>query len=94
MNAQTSVVRRFSVGPCVVLHEACEGLPRGRWIRIQRALERIRLLLGSPIASFRWARAKRRAASGKKKNSGASDWQGRRSNSFAACEQDGIVMGF
>lgn len=38
------------------------GLPEGTWIRLQRALGRLTLLMSSPIASFRWARAKRRAA--------------------------------
>ena len=51
------------------------------------------LILRSPIASFRWARAKHKALA-KLKQNGISDWQGRRSNSFAECEQDGIVMGF
>lgn len=50
-------------------------------------------LLRSPIASFRWARAKHKALA-KLTQNGVSGWQGRRSNSFAECEQDGIVMGF
>jgi hypothetical protein len=68
-------------------------LRSGRWARFQRGLKRAMLLLKSPIASFRWARAKRRAAASKRP-APSSDWQGRRSNSFAECEQDGIVMGF
>jgi hypothetical protein len=51
------------------------------------------LLLRSPIASFRWARAKCQAVANKKQN-GISNWQARRTNSFAECERDGIVMGF
>jgi hypothetical protein len=49
------------------------------------------LLLQSPIASLKWARAKRKALTPKQDSS--YDWQGRRSNSFAECERDGIIMG-
>ena len=66
------------------------GLQAGRWIKFRRALERIRSLLGSPIASLRWAIAKRRVNAGKKAMNGKC----RRSSSLVECEQDGIVMGF
>ena len=42
----------------IVSKQACK---QGKWTRVWRALGRIGLLLGSPIASFRWARAKRKA---------------------------------
>jgi hypothetical protein len=37
------------------------GAPAGRWSRIVKTMERIRLLSTSPIASWRWAMAKRKA---------------------------------
>ena len=94
MDARMRRVERPSADLLVVASDAGGGcLPLRRWARFQRALERTRLLLGSPIASLRWARAKRRAAA-RKKSAPASKWQGRRKNSLAECEQDGIVMGF
>jgi hypothetical protein len=60
---------------------------------LQKKLKRMLLLLRSPIASFHWARDKHKALAKLKQNA-ASGWQGRRSNSFAECERDGILMGF
>ena len=94
MDARMRRVERPSADLLVVASGTGGGcLPLGRWARFQRAWERAKLLLESPIASFRWARAKRRAAD-RKKPTPASGWQGRRKNSLAECEQDGIVMGF
>lgn len=70
--------------------EAVGDLQAGTWIKFRRALERIRLLMGSPIAALRWAIAQRRVKSGKKAINGKSP----RSSSLAECAQDGIVMGF
>lgn len=93
MNARMNRVERPNTGLFVIAcNNAGGSLPLGRWARLQRTLERARLLLGSPIASFRWAMAKKRLA--KKTPAGTLDWQGRRSKNFAQCEQDGIVMGF
>ena len=52
------------------------------------------LILRSPLVQFfRWAQAKHKALA-KVNQNGVSGWQGRRSNSLAECERDGIVMGF
>lgn len=79
----------------VVSAEAAGGRCRQteKWTLLQKKLKRMLLLLRSPIASFRWARIKHTALSRLKQNAGF-DWQGRRSNSFAECERDGILMGF
>lgn len=90
MNARIRIARRVCV-PTVVDSGTCSGLPQGKWRRFQRAVGRITLLLGSPIASFRWAMAKRRAIA--RKNGNTSDGQKSLSN-FAQYERDGIVMGF
>jgi hypothetical protein len=96
MNARTKLVAREPAALFVVSAKAAGG--RGcsqteRWTLLQKKLKRMLLILRSPIASFRWARAKQKAAA-KLKQNGIPDWQGRRSNSLAECEQDGIVMGF
>ena len=94
MNARMKkeIVRPYG-GPFVIsAGKAHEDLRQGGWTRFQRTLERIRLLLSSPIASFRWARAKRRSISGKK-GTGTSERKGCCSI-FADYERDGIVMGF
>ena len=66
MNARIKSVEQPGAGLLIVVsYKACSGLQQGRWTRIRRALGRIRLLLGAPIASFRWAKAKRRASSRK-----------------------------
>jgi len=96
MNARMKLKVPERAGLFVVSADAAGAdgrLPVGRWASLQNGLNRLLLLLQSPIASFRWAWAKRKAVAGKKQN-GVPDWQGRRSNSFAECEQDGIVMGF
>jgi hypothetical protein len=96
MNARMKLVARERAGLVVVCADmaGADGrLQAGKWVRLQNGLKRMLLLLHSPIASFRWARAKRKAVARKKQDS-VSNWQGRRTNSFAECERDGIVMGF
>jgi hypothetical protein len=94
MNARMKAVIRFNGGLLVISPDkACGGLQRGRWTRFQRTLERIRLLLGSPVASFRWARAKRRVES-RKKRMNTPENKGRRSNCLVDCVSDGIVPGY
>jgi len=94
MNARMKKVVRPYGGPFVIsAGKAHEDLQQGGWTRFQRTLERIRLLLSSPIASFRWARAKRKSAAGKK-GTGTSERKGRWFSTFADYERDGIVMGF
>jgi hypothetical protein len=96
MNARMKLIAREPSGLFVVsAHVAgADGcLQVGKWASLQNGLKRMLLLLRSPIASVRWAWAKRDAVASKKQNS-VSNWQGRRSNSFAECERDGIVMGF
>jgi hypothetical protein len=90
------LVAREHAALFVVSAEAAggRGCPHAeKWILLQNRLKQMLLLLRSPIASFRWARAKHKALARLKQNAGF-DWQGRRSNSFAECERDGIVMGF
>jgi hypothetical protein len=96
MNARTKLVALEPAALVIVSAEAAGGGGRSqteRWTLLQKRLKRMLLILRSPIASFRWARAKHKAL-GKQKQNGVSGWQGRRSNSLAKCEQDGIVMGF
>ena len=96
MSARTKLVAREPAALFVVSAKAADGHGRSqteRWTLLQKKLNRMLLILRSPIASFRWARAKQKALT-KLKQNGIPDWQGRRSNSFAECEQDGIVMGF
>jgi hypothetical protein len=93
MNARIRIVTRISVCPLVVSPAKENGLQAGKWERFQKTLGRIRLLSGSPIASLRWAIAKRRAETKKKQKNG-SNWLRRHCNNFAQYEQDGIVMGF
>ncbi len=90
MNARMNKAEHCQANLYLISPEVIGDLQAGRWIKFQRALERIRLLLGSPIASLRWAIAKRRINVGKKAMNG----KRRRSSSLAECEQDGIVMGF
>ena len=90
MNARMNKAEHCQANLYLISPEVIGGLQAGRWIKFQRALERIRLLLGSPIASLHWAIAKRRINAGKKAMNG----KRRRSNSLAECEQDGVVMGF
>lgn len=96
MNARMKLIARERAGLFVVSADVAGAdgrLQVGKWASLQNGLKRVLLLLQSPIASFRWAWAKREAVARKKQDS-ASNWQGRRANSFAECEQDGIVMGF
>jgi len=96
MSARIKLVAREPAALFVVSAKAAGDRgcsPTERWTLLQNKLNRMLLILRSPIASFRWARAKHKAAA-KLKQNGIPDWQGRRSNSFAECEQDGIVMGF
>ncbi len=93
MNARMRRIEGPNAGLLVIAYDAASGVQSGRWTRFLWALKRTRLLLGSPAASFRWAMAKRKAAA-RKEPVKTSGWQGRRKNSFAECEQDGIVMGF
>lgn len=93
MNARMKKVVRPHGGPFVIsAGKSREDLQQGGRIRFQRTLERIRLLLSSPIASFRWAIAKRRSAAGKK-GTGLPARKGWCST-FADYERDGIVMGY
>lgn len=94
MNARMKLIAQERAGLFVVCAEvagADGSLQAGKWARLQNGLKRMLLLLQSPIASFKWARAKHKALAPKQDSS--YDWQGRRSNSFAECERDGIVMG-
>jgi len=96
MNARTKLVAREPAALFVVSAEADGGRGRSqteKWTLLQKKLKRVLLILRSPIASILWARAKHKALA-KLKQNGVSDWQGRRSNSLAECERDGIVMGF
>ena len=96
MNARMKLAAREHAALFVISAEAAGGRGRshaGKWTSLQKKLKRMLLLLRSPIASFRWARAKHKALA-KLKQNGVSGWQGRRSNSFAECERDGILMGF
>jgi hypothetical protein len=94
MNARMKLVGRNCASLYVISHDRAGGsLELKNWIRLRRKLKRVSLLLRSPVASFRWAVAKCKAAPGKRQ-AGISGWQGRRSNNFAECEKDGIVMGF
>jgi hypothetical protein len=97
MNARTKLVAREPAALFVVSAEAAgdRGCSQtGKWASLQKKLKRMLLILRSPIASFRWARARHKALAKLKQNAAAFDWQGRRSNSFAECERDGILMGF
>jgi hypothetical protein len=93
MNARMRAVRPDSGLYVIVGCAAGVRVQLGRWARFQQVMERAKLLLGSPVASFRWACTKRRAVA-RKNPPTTSDWQGRRSHSFAESERDGIVMGF
>lgn len=95
MNARTKLLARERAALFVVSAEMAGGgcSQTGKWALLQKKLNRMPLILRSPTASFRWARAKHKALA-KLTQNGVSDWQGRRSNSFAECERDGIVMGF
>jgi hypothetical protein len=96
MNARMKLVTRQHAALFVISVEAAGGdgdSQAGKWTWLQKKLKRMLLLLRSPIASFRWARAKHKARVKLKQNA-VPAWQGRRSNSFAECERDGILMGF
>jgi hypothetical protein len=94
MNARTKLVAREHAALFIVSAEAAGGRSlAGKWISLPKKLKRMLLLLRSPIVSFRWARDKHKALAKLKQNA-VSGWQGRRSNSFAECERDGILMGF
>ena len=96
MNARAKLVAQEPAALFVVSAEAAGGSGRSqieKWTLLQKKLKRMLLILRSPVASFRWARAKHKALA-KLKQNGVSGWQGRRSNSFAECERDGILMGF
>jgi len=96
MNARMKLITQERAGLFVVSADVAgiDGrLQAGKWASLQNGLRRMLLLLRSPIASIRWTRAKREALASKKQK-GVSNWQGRRTNSFAECERDGIVMGF
>jgi hypothetical protein len=90
MNARMNKAEDCPANLYLISPEVIGDLQAGRWIKFQRDMVRIQLLMGSPIASLHWAMAKRRAKAGKKAMNG----KGRRSSSLAECEQDGIVMGF
>ncbi len=93
MNARMKLVGQNPSLYVISCDQASGGLQSKKWIRLRRALKRVKLLLRSPVASFRWAMAKHKAAARGKQTS-VPGWQGRRSNNFAECEKDGIVMGF
>jgi hypothetical protein len=96
MNARMKLVTREHAALFLISAEAAGGggsLQAGTWTSLQKKLKRMLLLLRSPIVSFRWAWAKHKALVKLKQNA-VSGWQGRRSNSFAECERDGILMGF
>jgi hypothetical protein len=91
MNARMKLIARERAGLFFVFRKGAGGnLQSGRWQRLRKKVQRMLLLLRSPIASLRWARAKSQALTRKKQNT----WQSRRSNNFAECERDGIIMGF
>lgn len=91
MNARLKSTARGRAGLFVVSREVVgQNLQAGRWPWLRKSLQRMLLLLRSPIASFNWARAKRKALAPKEESA----WQGRRSHSFADYERDGIIMGF
>jgi hypothetical protein len=90
MNARMNKADQRQANLYLISPEVIGDLQAGRWIKVRRALERIRLLLGSPIASLRWAISKRKVKAAKKAMNG----KRRRNSSLAECERDGIVMGF
>jgi hypothetical protein len=94
MNTRMKLLKREHAPLFVISAEAAgERSDARKWTSLRKKLKRMPLLLQSPIASFRWARDKHKALTKLKQNAD-SGWQGRRSNSFAECERDGIVMGF
>ena len=90
MNARMKKAKHCQANLYLISPEAIGDLQAGGWIKFRRAVERIRLLLGSPIASLRWAIAQRRVKVGKKTMNGKRRWN----SSLVECERDGIVMGF
>jgi len=93
MNARMKLIARERATRFVVsagVAGADGRLQSGKWARLQNRVKRMLLLLQSPIASFRWARAKSQVLARKNQD----NWQGRRSNTFAEYERDGIIMGF
>jgi hypothetical protein len=94
MNARMKLMARERASRFVVSADVAGAdglLQAGKWARLQNRLKRMLLLLQSPIASFRWARAKRKALAPKHDSRYA--WLSPWTNSFAECERDGIVMG-
>jgi len=90
MNARMKTSGRPGVSPFVITpDQACRALPQGTWTRLQRALGRLVLLMGSPIASFRWARAKRRALA--QKNEAQLSRKQNHSDGFADGEGLGVL---
>ena len=94
MNARMKLIARERASRFVVCADVAGAerhLQAGKWARLQNGLKRMLLLLQSPIASFKWARAKHKALALKQGRSCA--WLAPWTNSFAECERDGIVMG-
>jgi hypothetical protein len=90
MNARMKTVARFHAGLRAISSEkARRGLQSGWLIRLRRALGRMGLLLGSPVASYRWARATRKAIARR------SEIQGPVNQSDVEADYEGVrVMGF
>lgn len=96
MNARMKLVTREHAALFVISAPVAGGGGRsqaGKWASLRNKLKRTLLLLRSPMVSFRWARAKHKALV-KLKQHAVSGWQGRRTNSLAECERDGILIGF
>ena len=94
MNARMKLIARERAGRFVVcsdLSGADARLQERKWARLQNRLKRMLLLLRSPLASLKWARAKRKALAPKQVSSYS--WLCPWTNSFAECERDGIVIG-
>jgi hypothetical protein len=97
MNARTKKVEGNHVGLHVIsCRGESHGVQPGRWTRIKRTLGRIGLLMVSPVASFRWARAKRNARYRQQGIPGIATGRAkpRRVSGLAECANDGIVMGY
>ena len=98
MNARTKEVEGNRVGLHLVSSMGAKhGVRSGRWTRIKRTLGRMGLLMVSPVASFRWARARRNASCRQRQGvpgKAAGNGKSRRMNGLEECAYDGFVMGY
>ena len=92
MNARMKTSGRLGVSLFVIAPDQDRrGVPQGTRLRLQRALGRLRLLMSSPIASFRWARAKRRVTAQRN----GTEVSGSQSHAAGVASDEGLgVLGF